>query len=132
MGARARLVCGAISRTSNSMSRRGRCRNDVKSSPRNRPRRFGLAVEALEPRELLTTFVVQNTGDSGPGTLRAAILAADADPSPGTDDIVFGIPASTAPELNVPVPGFDPGTQTWRITPASPLPTITRSLSIDG
>ncbi len=86
----------------------------------------------MESRRLLSTFLVDNTGDSGSGTLRQAILDANADPAPGTDNIVFGIPASTAPELNVPVSGFDPSTQDWTITLASPLPVITRSVSIDG
>jgi hypothetical protein len=84
---------------------------------------------------LLSTFVVNNTGDSaviGSGSLRAAILAADGDTSPGTDNIVFAIPASTAPELNVPVAGFDPTTQNWTISPATPLPPLTRPISIDG
>ncbi len=94
---------------------------------RARPR-----LETMESRTLLSTFLVDNTGDSGPGTLRQAILDANADPAPGTDAIVFGIPASTAPELNVPVPGFDPSTQDWTISLASPLPVINRSVSIDG
>ena len=68
------------------------------------------------------TFLVVNTNDSGPGTFAAAIIDANADPSPGTDNIVFDIPASTAANLNVPVSGFDPVTQTWTITLASPLP----------
>ena len=54
----------------------------------------------------------------------------DADPNPF--DIVFNIPASTAPDLNVPVAGFDPVTQTWQITLNSPLPAITHAISIDG
>ena len=33
---------------------------------------------------------------------------------------------------NVPVPGFDPITQTWPITLASPLPAITHPVTIDG
>ena len=78
------------------------------------------------------TFVVTNTGDSGPGTLRAAITAANQDPKAGVDNIVFEIPASTAANLNVPVPGFDPITQTWQITLASPLPAITHPVTIDG
>jgi hypothetical protein len=86
----------------------------------------------MESRRLLSTFVVTNTGDSGVGSLRQAIVDADADTKPGTDAIVFSIPASTASGLNVPVPGFDTGTQDWTITLASPLPEITRSLSIDG
>ena len=80
----------------------------------------------------VSTFVVTNTSDSGPGTLRQAIIDANADPNPGVDNIVFDIPASTAPNLNVPVPGFDPITQTWTITLASPLPAITHSVAIDG
>ncbi|MGO9469386.1 MAG: beta strand repeat-containing protein, partial [Isosphaeraceae bacterium] len=80
----------------------------------------------------VSTFVVTNTGDSGPGTLRAAILAANADPNPGVDNIVFDIPASTAPLLNVPVAGFDPTTQTWTIALQSPLPEITHAVAIDG
>ena len=92
-------------------------------------------LEALEPRRLLATYYVENTGDSailGSGSLRAAILAADADNSPGTDQIAFDIPAGEPADLAVPVPGFDPSTQDWTITLASPLPPITRTVSIDG
>ena len=81
------------------------------------------------------TFLVVNTGDSsasGSGTLRAAILAADADTNSGTDNIDFDIPASTSPNLDIPVTGFDPVTQTWTITLASALPPITHSVVIDG
>ena len=66
------------------------------------------------------------------GQLCDAIEAADDDPNPGVDNIVFEIAASTAANLNVPVPGFDPITQTWTITPASPLPAITHPVTIDG
>ncbi len=78
------------------------------------------------------TYVVTNTGDSGPGTLRAAITAANADTNPGVDDIVFEIPASTAGNQDTPVPGFDPVNQVWTISLASPLPLITHPISIDG
>ena len=77
-------------------------------------------------------FVVTNTNDSGPGSLRQAIEDANADTNPGVDHITFEIPASTAGNLNVPVPGFDPITQTWTINLASPLPAITHPVSIDG
>ena len=93
-------------------------------------------LEALETRQLLSTYYVTNTSDNGnntdpgAGTLRQAIINANNDTSP--DDIVFNIPASTAPLLNVPVSGFDPGTQTWTITLQSPLPPITNTVSIDG
>ena len=62
----------------------------------------------LEDRTLLSTYVVSNTGDSGAGSLRQAILNANADTA--ADNIVFDIPASSAPLLNVPVSGFNPVT----------------------
>ncbi len=60
------------------------------------------------------TFTVTNTADSGPGSLRQAILGANA--NPGNDDIAFAIPA--------------PGVQT--IVLASGLPPITQPVLIDG
>jgi len=114
------------------MFRDRRRRTEVADRRRPRFRRLELAPEALETRRLLSTFLVDNTADSGPGSLRAAIVAANNDPIPGTDNIAFDIPTSTAPLLNVPFPGFDPNTQTWTITLQSPLPTITHSVWIDG
>jgi autotransporter-associated beta strand protein len=61
-----------------------------------------------------TTFVVTNTADSGPGTLRQAIL--DANSNAGTHLIDFNIP----------------GTGIQTIAPASALPTITGSVIING
>ncbi len=75
-------------------------------------------------------FTVTNTNDSGPGSLRQAIIAANT--TPGPNDITFAIPAAIDPELAVPVPGFDPSTQDWTITLQSPLPPITDTVSIDG
>ena len=72
-----------------------------------------------------------NTNDSGPGSLRQAILDADENNS-GLNNIQFAIPASTSPLLNIPVPGFDPTTQTWTINLDSPLPPITDQVDIDG
>jgi hypothetical protein len=60
------------------------------------------------------TFTVTNTSDSGPGSLRQAIL--DANASPGTDNIAFNIP------------GAGPHT----IQPTSALPTITDPVIIDS
>ncbi len=53
-----------------------------------RPRRpFAPQLMALEDRTVPSTFTVMNLADSGPGSLRAAIQAADA--SPGADLIKF-------------------------------------------
>ena len=46
--------------------------------PRKRPADCGLHLELLEERSLLSTFLVTNTNDSGPGSLRQAILNANA------------------------------------------------------
>ena len=84
----------------------------------------------MESRQLLATFLVTNTADSGAGSLRAAMLQANA--RPGPDNVNFNIPASTAPNLDVPVSGFDPISQTWTIALQSALPSITDQLTIDG
>ncbi len=59
------------------------------------------------------TFTVTNNNDAGAGSLRQAIL--DANASPGADTIVFNIAGGAT-----------------TITPASPLPEITDALTIDG
>ena len=81
-----------------------------RGSSRLRPR-----VEPLESRGLLSAFLVDTTADSGPGSLRQAILDADA-ASTGSNCIDFDIPGE--------------GVQT--ISLASPLPSITESTLIDG
>ena len=85
-----------------------------------------LRLEALEDRCLLATFTVTTTADSGPGSLRQAIL--DANATPGADVIEFNIPTTD--------PGFTAsrpvGSQWWVIELASPLPTITDSVEIRG
>jgi hypothetical protein len=68
-------------------------------------------VEGLEPRQLLATFVITNTADSGPGSLRQALV--DSETSAGST-VTFNIPGS--------------GVHT--ITPSSALPVVTAS--IDG
>ncbi len=70
-------------------------------------------VELLDERCLLSTLTVNTVADSGAGSLRQAILDANADSS--TDVIHFSI-------------GSGPKT----IVPLSPLPNITVPLTIDG
>lgn len=107
-----------------------RSRSLIHGSRPGLPRRHKPILEQVERRSLLATFFVTHTGDSGANSLRWAIEQANA--RPGFDNIIFGIPASTAPNLDVPVPGFDPITQTWRIRPQTPLPALTDPVSIDG
>ncbi len=79
---------------------------------------LSLAVVLLSSLDsaLGTTFTVTDTADTGLGTLRQAILDANADASLGIVNIEFNIPGS--------------GVQT--IAPLTPLPAITRSVTIDG
>src|SRR5947209_2840905 len=72
------------------------------------------ALERLEERCLLAVFTVTTTDDSGPGSLRQAIL--DANANPELDTIAFAI--------------GDGGVQTIR--PKSDLPNITDPVILDG
>ena len=76
-------------------------------------------------RDLLDTFVVTSTADSGSGTLRQAIL--DANALPGQDTISFQLPIGRADI----VPGYA-GVTTYTINLASDLPDITGELLIDA
>src|SRR5262249_13865290 len=58
----------------------------------HRPRTLRLGVEALDDRCLPSTFTVTNLLDSGTGSLRAAVVAANA--NPGADDIAFAVTGS--------------------------------------
>ena len=80
------------------------------SSIRFRPR-----FELVEDRTLLSTFSVTNTADSGPGSLRQAILDSNA-ATAATNTIDFDIP----------------GTGVQTIAPLSSLPAITQAVLIDG
>ncbi len=61
-----------------------------KASNRLRP-----TLVALEDRQLLTTFTVTNPADSGPGTLRAALVAANAASDADTIEFQPGLGAIT-------------------------------------
>jgi hypothetical protein len=71
------------------------------------------SVESLEPRKLLTTFTVTTLDNAGAGSLRQAIIDANANDS--ADVIDFNIAATTK-----------------IIRPLSQLPAITKDLTIDG
>ncbi len=71
--------------------RRNRRRRAVRPFPvwhHSRPR-----LEWMEDRTLLAAFLVSNTGDSGPGSLRQAILDSNA-AAGATNTIDFAIPGS--------------------------------------
>jgi hypothetical protein len=71
-------------------------------------------LEALEGRLLPSVYTVINTADGGEGSLRQAIL--DADAHPGPDTVIFDIP----------------GAGMHTIQPLSPLPAITDPLVLDA
>jgi hypothetical protein len=75
----------------------------------------GIAPLAINQTGQAATFIVTNTNDSGPGSLRQAIL--DANANPGADSITFAIDASGSQQT---------------IQPTSTLPTITGPVTIDG
>src|SRR4051794_23894067 len=82
---------------------------------RRRPiRRLGPAVEPVEARCLLANLVVSNADDGGPGSLRQAILDADAAGEAST--ITFAIP----------------GAGVHTIAPGSELPAVTAAVTIDA
>ncbi len=72
-------------------------------------------LEVMEDRTLLSTFLVSNTGDSGPGSLRQAIIDSNA-ANGATNTIDFDIS----------------GTGVQTIDPLSSLPAITNPVLIDG
>jgi uncharacterized repeat protein (TIGR01451 family) len=84
--------------------------------PAHRRRGLSLAVTPLEDRALLSPFTVINTDDSGPGSLRQAILDANAGADPNGSTIDFNIPGS--------------GVHT--IAPQTALPPLTQPITLDG
>jgi titin len=84
------------------------------SAPKPRRPSYRPRLEALEDRQLLSTFLVTDTNNAGPGSLRQAILKADTHPGPNS--IRFNINGG----------GFSV------IAPTSPLPAITGAVDIEG
>jgi uncharacterized delta-60 repeat protein/CSLREA domain-containing protein len=97
-------------------------RRNRQSAARRARAGFRFGWERFEERTLLSTFTVTSTLDNGdnlnpdPCSLRAAIVAANADTDPAGATIDFNIPGS--------------GVQT--IAPTTALPTITNKVLIDG
>ncbi len=89
----------------------------TRTAPRRMTGMLRPLVEALEDRLVPAPLLVTSTADSGPGTLRAAITAANRMIGPATIgiDFVIGTPGSA---------------QTIKLT--SPLPAISASVRIDG
>src|SRR5262245_54789334 len=72
----------------NVIGNRERLFNDFRTTSKTvGPHQRFMRFEALEDRNLLSTFHVLNLADSGNGSLRAAVLAAEA--NPGADVIQF-------------------------------------------
>src|SRR5262249_50767288 len=83
------------------LPRRGRSRSAARRAVR-------LEAEPLEVRCTPSRFTVVNTQDSGAGSLRVAILHANA--APGADRIAFAIPAADPGFVDANHDGgFDPG-----------------------
>jgi hypothetical protein len=118
-------------------------------------RRLRFQFEALEPRLPLATLMVTNTNDTGAGSLRQAIL--DANAAGGADVIAFDIPANdprhfyyrddgvadqvtlshvtaTTASDDSTIGNIDPDWRHswWSIQPASQLPTIESQATING
>ena len=77
------------------------------STRRRRSRRPAqqISLESLEPRQMLATFTVINTGDNGVGSLRQAII--DANTAAGGDTIRFaaGLTANAPATINLSTSG---------------------------
>src|SRR5437762_2210933 len=92
----------------------GQAAGNGRRATRYRPApRCRLHLEALEDRTLPSTFTVLNLADSGAGSLRQAVL--DANANPGADVIAFAVGG---------------GVQT--IAPTSALPLVTDPVTLDG
>src|SRR6476659_6891141 len=74
----------------------------------HRQRQRRLLLESLESRDLLATFTVTSVADSGPGTLRQAILDANAHPNSQAAPASFAV-------LSAPPGGADSDSEAYGI-----------------
>src|SRR6185437_15238194 len=104
-----RTATMTLLKTPRPRQRRKRADRPFPSWFRSRPR-----LEGMEDRTLLSSFLVSTTADSGPGSLRQAIL--DSNAATGPNAINFDIP----------------GTGLRIISLLSAMPTIATPVVIDG
>jgi titin len=93
---------------------RGRRARDDRAVRRLQERRRRFAVEPLEGRQMLSTFTVTNTTDSGSGSMRQAIINSNG--TTGPNSITFKIPGIGVQTINL----------------LSALPALTQPVTIDG
>ena len=106
-------------RSTGSVRRRARAADQPAPLPARRRReqsRPFTRAERLEPRVLLSTYTVTTTADEGPGSLRQAIL--DANANAGADEVNFAIPGDAGVVCT--------------IRPLSSLPAATGPTTIDA
>jgi hypothetical protein len=99
-------------------------------SPSRPGHRARPAVEALEARDTPATFAVTTTADAGPGSLRDAILRANA--APGADRIAFAIPTADPGFVDADADGRFGAGDYWSVAPATALPAVTGAVRVDG
>jgi parallel beta-helix repeat protein len=128
-------ACSMETCTMLSPSRR-RLLNPIRQRANRNPRKKTLArlrLELLEPRLVLSPYVVTTTADSGPGSLRDAINQVNQDSvglyanAQGIDEIDFNITATSDTGG-----GFNATTGAATIQPQSALPTVTNPVFING